>query len=95
MLLCDSSVRALREVELVLVRVSVCAAPERSLVLEPMSELELVVPDAEADGDVLDGDPAPGELELVLGTVALLLLEDSDDGAVVEGGDDVVELELS
>ncbi|MET0985785.1 MAG: hypothetical protein ABW034_10305 [Steroidobacteraceae bacterium] len=73
-LLRDSSTLALRDVVLVLVRVSVRAAPERSLVTAPMSELEL---------------------ELVLGTVALLL-EDSDAGAAVDvDGEDVVERELS
>lgn len=79
---------------LVLVRVSVLAAPDRSFVTGPISELELVVSDVEADGVVLDGEPAPAELELVLGTVALLL-EDPDDGAAVEEDGDVVELELS
>ncbi|HKQ82374.1 MAG TPA: hypothetical protein VJS42_09280 [Steroidobacteraceae bacterium] len=86
-LLCDSSTRALRDVVLVLVRVSVLAASERSFVTGPISELELVVSDVEADGVVLDGEPAPVELELVLGTVALLLVEggtllEDEDGAV-------------
>jgi hypothetical protein len=71
----DSSVRALRDVVLVVVRVSRCDAPERSLVTAPISEVvPLDVEPAAADGVVSVGLAAPDELELVLGTVELLLV---------------------
>lgn len=88
MLLRDSSTRALRVVVLVLVRVSVRVAPERSFVTAPMPELVPSVAvdgsDVEAEGVVLEDEDVSVVLELVLGIVEVLL------------GDDVlVERELS
>lgn len=77
-----------------LVRVSVLAAPERSFVMEPMSEPVLDAESVVAAEELLsDGDAASAALELVPGTVELLselgeavelLLgaDDDEDGAV-------------
>lgn len=88
--LVDSSIRALRDVVLVCVRVSVLAAPERSFVTAPMSELVPVAGSLAAADGVVDGDAVLDGLDVELGFV--LLPYDGVD--VDDEGDDIVEPEL-